>query len=164
MPIVSKALESIRPQVVGVRVREVHTDHNGVRWTYPYLADSEAAATATMDARDLLGRLRDRERDDLVEFVMKGGSPADFVLVDITIPGRLRHVLRTFSHGDINNQRRFNDFAAPWIATHMAVQIKNSLDTTLLRANKTLGRAERLRDSLTEAMGLDDADVDEKVD
>ena len=165
MAIVSRILEGVSPQADGrVRVREVHTDHNGIRWSYTYLASSEADAIVTMNARDLIERLRDREREDLAEFVTKGGSPADFILVDLTIPGRLRYILRTFSHGDIDNKRKFNDNAAPWIATHTAVQIRNSLDSTILKANKILGRAERLRDSLTAAMALDDADVDDKVD
>lgn len=87
MPIATKELTKTNRQADGKwRVREVHADDLGSQWTFQYLIDSVANATAIMNGRDLSEQLIDRDISDVVSWVEGGNAPNtfDFTGRDIT--------------------------------------------------------------------------------
>lgn len=168
MPIVSKEIRHIRPQVVGVRVTEVQTDSVGREWRYAYLATDEATATTTMNARDLTEQIKDQEEREMIDFIKAGGDPDDFVNTDISVLGKRRRLVKRFSHASLTHRRQLLCNLAPWIGALTTQQIRDAFDGTpnplsVPDANGIRLRAIELRDNLCTAMDSDDTAINEDV-
>jgi hypothetical protein len=161
MPIVSKELRHIRPQIVGVRVTEVHTDSAGREWQYAYLAADEATATATMNARDLTEQLKDREEVDLVDFVTGGGDPDTFVRLELSVTEMRARLAKRFSRTQLKDRKQFLCSVASWVAGFSAGQIASALSISTALATKIRDRAIALRDTICPAMAADDAEIED---
>ena len=85
MPIVSRVLDKIRPQLgTTVRVRETLTAAKGHVIVHQYLAQSEAQANTDMAARDVTTLLRDADFRDLLAWTQAPAKndPDAFDLTD----------------------------------------------------------------------------------
>lgn len=106
MPIVSRVLKFYRVQANGsARVREVHTDSFGNELTRQYSTlASQAAVEIDMNALDLTESLKERDVEEILQWVVGGNDPNtfDYTGRDIIKNKAEERVTRTFarSRGD----------------------------------------------------------------
>ena len=161
MSIVSSDFIYVRPQANGeVRFREVHTDSNGGRHYFSGYAADLAAAEAIRDSAarstQLVGLLKQIERDELWAHVGAGAVPATFVHTDLTAATGRRWLVRKFA----NTQREPAWEIAWWVDGLTQTQIETISGLASAPAARIKARAA----NLLSAKNIDDTDVTEDVD
>ncbi len=164
MAIVTRVLDYVKPQRDGkVRVQERLTDHLGRVWFHTYKAESEDAATTTMNARDMTVQLKNVEEQTAIDFIRNGGSPGDFTRVDLTDTEYNRRIAKKFASITFDRDPDLLINTAAYILTFTVTQIENALSITTAKAQKILDRAAAIQANLEPAHTADKADVQEDL-
>ena len=164
MSIVTRVLDYVRPQRDGtVRVQERLTDHLGRLWFHTYKAESEDAANKTMNARDMTIQLKYMEERIAIDFIKNGGSPGDFIKVDLTDKEYNQRIAKKFASIKFDDDPDFLINSAAYILAFTVTQIENALLTTTVKAQKILDRATAIQNTLEPAHIADKADVQEDL-
>lgn len=162
MPIVSKRIEYRRIQADGrIRVREEHTDDKGnLHYVGPYMVANNAEADSRLAARDLDLSLRERDMEELIQWVKDGNTVSSYPFAerDIALPKGEERVVREFARHRGEPALRL----AWWVDSLTVARWNNITDVSRLNWDQT--RKDRVRArAATLAAAVTDFDDEEDV-
>ncbi len=142
-------------------VKENCFDSSGRKYVHgPFRTADTAASEVTMNARDWTDHIESRELEDAKFFIQEGGSPADYVPGDLTLPQIRRLMLKAFMKTDARKENGLVCKMAAFIASFTVNQIANVASISTAKATIVRDRAIDLRDNICPALAVDDAKVE----
>ena len=153
MPIVSSIVAQVMSEPRGrERVREVHTDHNGKKWTkrYKTTAGLDHTLLLTAHAVEVLKAIKKDEREMLQHRLEEGADPASVPLVHLTKRQSIKPIIRAFMATD------------PQAAMLLVKHLRDNFTNAELDLELPVAVRQKVRQRITGILSMETALEDDK--